>query len=580
MLLVAVTIVTLDRTVQEGKHRCLEIFDHRLDPFGGSTACYEPGSDPSWDLPVEEWRFWIGTLGGALIAFFSVAAIFPGLAPLARGFARVWRREFTVASLIAGAAALAGMIFHFGSRQFGGFDMSILVDSGYRAFTGQAAYRDFTCFLPPGFFLGVRWAFEIFGVEWNAILAATALFSAMTFVWIFLLMRALDVGRSVAWVTALSVQLAAVVTYSYWWYNSITSVVATVVFLSCLAYLKNDNRAAHSSYIASLALALLMKPNGVGPVIAIGAAALLVAANNKRRVLALTAGAAAVAALFLLVNGINPAAGLASYWTAFRERSQAIAQGWTWPPADSLRAEIMFPLLLAPFAMWWPVFRDSRRRTFVLLLAAAPLMSAAAMFTNRDIKDVDWPLAICAGVLLLHESLTSAAQTALRQNVARVFAGALVALAFMDMSIAASRYRVSLIGPHRFFEWSAPLSSPGPKFFSGMLASPRLRETVERIDRLMQHNSGKVFFGPRLEFAYAAFGVTPPSDIPVWWDPGAAFARADEPRYVEAWRQKHFDTLVFFAGDATYYPAALLKLIEAEYVRDPAFDLISVYRRK
>ena len=161
-----------------------------------------------------------------------------------------------------------------------------------------------------------------------------------------------------------------------------------------------------------------------------------------------------------------------------------------------------------------------------------------------------------------------------------MYACALLALAFSDLDIGVSRYRVFQIGPHRFFEWQEPLPNPGTPFFSGMQASPYLRDTMTSIARVLQKDHGTVFFGPRLEFAYAAFGLPAPKDLPIWWDPGTAFAREDQPALIEVWRQKHFKTILFLANDPTYYPPPLVKLINATYTREIRLDVISVFHRK
>jgi hypothetical protein len=232
------------------------------------------------------------------------------------------------------------------------------------------------------------------------------------------------------------------------------------------------------------------------------------------------------------------------------------------------------PALLFPYLSWWPQFRtamaarDRRRAAFLLLLLAGPCISSLAMVSNGDIKDVDWPLVICSGVLLLREVVRNPRFGARWMMLVRVYACAVLALSLTDLYLGATRYRVLLIGTHRFFEWQEPLLNPGPSFFPEMRAGPQLRRAMTDIAQVLRENPGTVFFGPRLEFAYAAFGAPSPKDLPIWWDPGTAFAQEDEPALVEIWRQRHFQTLIFLEDDFTYYPDLLVALIHSTYTRE------------
>jgi hypothetical protein len=100
------------------------------------------------------------------------------------------------------------------------------------------------------------------------------------------------------------------------------------------------------------------------------------------------------------------------------------------------------------------------------------------------------------------------------------------------------------------------------------------------IARVLQSDPGTIFFGPRLEFAYAVFGLPAPKGLPIWWDPGTAFAGEDEPALIETWRQRSFQTVILLAGDTTYYSPLFQKLIHATYQRDDRWGVITVLHRK
>jgi hypothetical protein len=149
-----------------------------------------------------------------------------------------------------------------------------------------------------------------------------------------------------------------------------------------------------------------------------------------------------------------------------------------------------------------------------------------------------------------------------------------------DLNFGVARYRVFTVGAHRFFEWQEPLPNPGTSFFPGMRTGPHLRDAMSDIARILQEAPGTVFFGPRLEFAYAVFGMPSPKDLPIWWDPGTAFAHEDEPALIEVWRQKHFKTLIFLGDDFTYYPYLITRVIDSNYTPELRPGGILVFHRK
>jgi hypothetical protein len=533
------------------------------------------------------WQFRVGLIagiGGVFCAAFVLYPLFPGIIAAVR---RRWRTGYTAASLGAAVAGLTAFILHFGNRQFGGFDHSIMISVGWRLVQGQIPYRDFTCTLPPGFFLPVEYAFRLFGIRWTSILLAEAILAAVSFPWMYYLLRALLGNRLLGFLTALSVQFAAVLIFSYWWYNSVTTVAATLLFLSCLLYLKEGPRAGTQiSYVASLALTGLMKPNVAGPVICVSVILLFLAMPSKIRVLALSAAATAVALAILALNHVSVAGMISSYFMVLRQRGAAQTGGfYDVTRQDQLRTLVLLAPLLLPYLAWWPPFReaiasrDRRRIAFLLLLLAALGLSSVAMKTNGDIKDVEWPLVICSGVLLLREVVLNPRFGARWTILVRVYACALLVLAFADLYLGATRYRVLLIGQHNFFEWQQPLPNPGTSFFAGMRASPRLHDAMTGIAQALQKDPGTTFFGPRLDFAYAAFRLPPPKDLPIWWDPGTAYAREDDPAMIEVWRQRRFQTFICLDNDTTFYSPLFVKLIESTYTREDRLGLWVFHRK-
>ena len=94
------------------------------------------------------------------------------------------------------------------------------------------------------------------------------------------------------------------------------------------------------------------------------------------------------------------------------------------------------------------------------------------------------------------------------------------------------------------------------------------------------HPRGPVFFGPRMEFSYAAFNLQSPKFLPIWWDPGAAFSLSQESKYVASWEQHRFGTLIFYKNDFMYYSPALTALLNRMYNRDDRLQYLTIMQLK
>jgi len=239
-----------------------------------------------------------------------------------------WRSAYTWGALLGVCAVLSVFIVHFGRWQFGGFDHNILVEIGWRQILGQRPYIDFPVTTPPGFNLGAKYAFELFGVNWDANLYFSAIFACVSFLWMYWLMTVLSLSRLAAMAAAFAIECAAMLTLCFWWYNNSVLILAAVFFLACLAYAgKPQLLAVQATYVASLTLLSLMKPNVAGVAIAGGVLVLLLVTERKGRLLLLTLAATATAVLFLLLNHVSIPAMIAQAISPSPRAAEASAPG-------------------------------------------------------------------------------------------------------------------------------------------------------------------------------------------------------------------------------------------------------------
>jgi hypothetical protein len=173
-----------------------------------------------------------------------------------------------------------------------------------------------------------------------------------------------------------------------------------------------------------------------------------------------------------------------------------------------------------------------------------------AFFTNGESKLTDLPLwFVPLFVLMKAES-----------RVRRGLVAYCTAVSLAGLTLGYTRHRVKGIGPDMFWEANGVelLASP-PIFFKNFKAGPRFRQAIEEISTHLKtaNLTGRevpVFFGPRIEFGYAAFGLPSPRGFPIfWWWGGVSYPIRDEGIVVE--RFKNYAPLLcfFYADDPKGY---------------------------
>jgi hypothetical protein len=523
-----------------------------------------------------------------------LAGVFAGaylLAPAAAAGVRWlrprWRNAYTYGTLAGICAFMWFFVVHFGRRQFDGFDFSIVIDLGWRQILGQRPYIDFPATTPPGFHLGIKYAFELFGVNWDANLYFSALFACATLLWMYWTMQLLKMGRLASLAVAFAIECAAMLTHCFWSYNNSTLILAAAFFLSCLVYARDPGRlGVQVSYLVSLTLLSLMKPNIAGLMIASGVMLLFIATRRKLRLVMLTLGATVAALAVLALNHVPVGAMLTSYLS--------VARGWstngyaTWGPFErhsSLfwASVLSLPLLGALPKLGMQVWqRDWRGMASTLLFPLSLLVATYGLLTNGDFRDLECTALLAAGGVITF---------GLRWNgilLRRVTIAILCASIAGDLYYGAARTFVYLGGPHLFFEWQDNEHRIDGGFLKNMRVGAPMIEVEREVKRALDANPGPYFLGPRIDFNYAVFGLPSPERFPPAWCPGSWFPISAEPQIIQDWQQDRLRTLIFIKdglagsprGNAyTYYPQEFLDIIDRAYVRDDeTYPDITVYR--
>ena len=484
---------------------------------------------------------------------------------------------------------LAWFIFYFGNRQFGGWDFSILIDTGWRQILGQRPYTNFITPNPPGFNLGVFYAFRIFGVMWNAQIYAAIFFCVASFLWMYWLLRKLSSSPLIALFLAFAVECVTFVPLCFWWYNDVTSVLASVFLLSSIVYAHRDGRgdtisyrqAVWWSYVLSLALLCLMKPNIAGLLIVFATVLLFFAVRSKVQMMVGTAIGGVLFLAILWLNHISLPDMIASYRAAAIERGGLKDFGlYTYTHLQRVLLLLWTLVFAIPLVTLLPRLLSAWRQkrwhdfAFLLLLLSALPVTFYGMWTNGEIKDSETSvLIVSCGILCL----------VLRQTnlwIRTLFVAIIISMLGGDIYYGVARERVRGIGPGQFYEATGADRPIRDEFFSSLVSTPYFEDVQREVRKASTLFPGPVFLGPRLEFEYAVLRIPSPAGWPVYYQPGTSFASRDLLRVDGIWKATGFQTLIFLGKDRTFYPPDLLEFIESNYERQPGFSDVEVYRRR
>jgi hypothetical protein len=518
--------------------------------------------------------------GGLFLSALLLVPAISRLKPAKRGLPSL--------ALACSCAFFAWFIFHFGNHQFGAWDFNIAIDTGWRQILGQRPYTGFITPNPPGFNLGIYYAFRIFGVTWNAQLFALILFCCVTFLWLYWLLRRSSASSVYALFLAFSVESITVLPLCFWWYNNVTSVLAAIYLLSAILYARQDAQSNTDSlewlsYTISLSLLCLMKPNTAGLLIASITVLLLIAVNQRRRFLLATATGFALSLVILLLNHVSIPDLVHSYRDAAIERGGLNKFGLETYSQSEIHRLILWTLLLAaPLAALVPRLFTAARRgrgrdiASLLIFATALPVALYGMFTNGEIKELETSIIVVAcGVLCLMFRNTW-------RSLQLVFVAMVASMVAAMIYYGVARERVRSISPGIYFEYSNADYPIQDNFFSSMRATPQFDKVLREMRLATQSFPGPVFLGPRLEYGYADLRIPSPLGWPVYYQPGTSFAQRDQAHLTSVWNALNFQTLIFTTDDDTYfdlYPEDLVRSIRDNYDLQPGFSNINVFRR-
>jgi hypothetical protein len=479
-------------------------------------------------------------------------------------------------------------ILHYGMCQIGGNDHAILVDVGWRLINGQTAYVDFPCTLPAEFVIGIKLAFQWFGVNWQSNVIVTALFAMVTFAWLLLLLAQLF-GRS--WATilwALALHAITVMVASFWWYNPTTYVSAVLYMFSATYWLRRPGeKIAMVSYGAALLLLATMKVNAAGVLIPLISALLFFSPRHRWKVVGISLGAFALFLLLLAINHLS-FTGMLTGYLSVSQRGATISQFLQFMGPSTKRlvltgtASLLLPVIVVLY---------QGRKALLRLASWIPVIAALngvyGFLTNTDGKLVDMQPLLGALLLLAAElrgTVNPKEGPVFQMPVGwnRFLTLFCVVLGSIGLAQGMARERVKAIGIPLFFEYDGAKHTLTNGFFKGVQCGDIFDEMLKEEAEVMRREpSSTIWFGPRMQWGYAVFNKPSPLQQPVGWDSGLTmYPKSKEEYYFNSFLQSRPQLGILFKNDVSYFSKEEVQRIAQQYNVDQSFPLLTVLHLK
>jgi hypothetical protein len=199
-----------------------------------------------------------------------------------------------------------------------------------------------------------------------------------------------------------------------------------------------------------------------------------------------------------------------------------------------------------------------------VLGTGAILASLFGFYGNGDAKLVDLSVGLLATALLMGTAGGSGNLLRIPSRWAAYLVLICSIFTFSSLTEAALRYRVRGIGLGTFFEFQMDPTPIRGGFFDGVTGGYNLHTTVDALTELCaSQDTHNIYFGSRLQWAYAAYNIQSPKHMPIWWHPTTAFDPKDEYLLTDRWIDNRFDPIAMM--DFSFMNAKLLDSILHTY---------------
>lgn len=478
--------------------------------------------------------------------------------------------------LLSVLVATGAIVFshHFGYYQFGGYDLSPVIDLVYRLHNGEVPGRDFVNTLPLSFVAYLDLLQHVFGVNWSALLwgGSIAFAAASTVVIVF--GRPLSDDRVCAAVIAI-LAVPLLVT-NHVWHSVLTGYVAVIFLIFVLGSLTLPKPPpGYWIGVALCAGGFFFSKQNVGLPLTLMLLAFCSFRALKYRdvrsvgMIAAVLGSIAVTAIiYVAVLGID----LDQFAYTFTATSGRAVPSLEQISQTLIGRHVIAVELALLYLLWafWKLPPAACPIETVIICVGFLAVGALAFLTNWDIKYNDAALVLVPLAFLI--GAVPPGNKDRTPGVARGRCALVVSAAFMIVmafDAGAARKRMEGVGPGMFFE-RAPLARIENGVFSGLWTGPRMVAARTELGTFVARHpdaSGSLFCGPRIEFCYADLALASPRGLALWWHPGSSYAMRDAHLIATKFVESRFRYLAFLRDDRTRMPQAVLDYIDHCYGR-------------
>lgn len=500
---------------------------------------------------------------------------------------------FVLSSITITILSVIFIIKH-GNIQFGGCDGSGMLSDAWKMHLGHKPYRDLVTYMNPLHLIGCKLAFNFWGIHWSSFVKLGAVFAALTLPLQVFLLKRLKVGAIYSILFATAIQCMTMISSSWWWYNHTTSVVACLFVSSALLFSREP--ASHLNkflFFCTTSLLALAKPNVAGVLLLF---TLLILAWGKRTrhwTFIILLGAGAVDLMIFSLFNLSVADLYASYTVAsgrVTSLDNVLASLWhveNWECKQTLL--LLIPCIIGALLAFGGLLYRRRQEVkqgadfvyftkdnnvgYFVIAFVGILGGMVGMATNGELNFVDAPLIILGlSVVLLAIVKNLGFQPWLRVTVVGLLLTSTVLLAANGLRFGVNRWRVMTVGYGMYYE-DAPLTKiQDPPLFEGMSVGPRLLRTIDQVTYILKRHgyygqqNAPVFFGTRMDFAYAMTGIHPAKGIPNnVWDRFGIVKEGEKNVYIERFKDFKFALCIFFKRDYVYLPLEIVHYLYRYY---------------
>ena len=443
---------------------------------------------------------------------------------------------------------------HYGLDQYPGYDASPMVNLADRILHYQRAPSEFFLPFPPLFSMGAWGAFFLFGEYWRSLCVMGALFYTLSSCVFFVFVYKYLEDFILSFVLTLVFYLSTAITYGFWWHTPISSIIAAISIFLVITY--KGEPVTRVMILITLVLLAFSKPNFALFILPIGYIFCIKSHNKIRDVVHLILVFSVAWCLLSRLSGQSILDYARSIMGIIPKRSMVISSIFNEPFLPGL-----FPCIFTSCIVFF-----SNKTTYLnlinrykLLLTLFLVIYVYCLISNNDMYEASIPIFL--SFIAISIKYTECDK--------KLLVTPLVIAALFIAINGITRERVRLAGPYLFWEPSGNSVMVRDGFFKDSVIGENLFNfNMDFVHIIENYKSEKVFFGPRVEFGYAAFHLPPPVNTPLWFDRKEAWPINGESSVLRSFVKNKFDLLIFYRGDVTDFSYNMISYINHNYHKE------------